>query len=121
MTVNETAQQRAEFRSHRRLSENHIVEKDLISRWGSPEISSTGRKMEEKRCESQNQWEGCWWRGQESNQGHGDFQSPALPTELPRHTQLMQANQVAPFRLKVKGKYAGIVFPSPEKIVAKII
>ena len=25
-----------------------------------------------------------WWRDQESNQGHGDFQSPALPTELSR-------------------------------------
>lgn len=25
------------------------------------------------------------WRVSESNQGHGDFQSPALPTELQRH------------------------------------
>ncbi len=27
---------------------------------------------------------GYWWRGTESNCRHGDFQSPALPTELPR-------------------------------------
>ena len=27
----------------------------------------------------------CWCRDQESNQGHTDFQSVALPTELSRH------------------------------------
>ena len=26
-----------------------------------------------------------WWDGLELNQRHGDFQSPALPTELPSH------------------------------------
>ena len=26
-----------------------------------------------------------WWQDPESNRGHGDFQSPALPTELSRH------------------------------------
>lgn len=26
-----------------------------------------------------------WWPGTESNCRHGDFQSPALPTELPGH------------------------------------
>ena len=26
-----------------------------------------------------------WWRGAESNRRHYDFQSYALPTELPRH------------------------------------
>lgn len=28
-----------------------------------------------------------WWRGPESNRGHEDFQSTALPTELPRHVE----------------------------------
>jgi hypothetical protein len=28
---------------------------------------------------------GEWWPGTESNRRHGDFQSPALPTELPGH------------------------------------
>ena len=28
-----------------------------------------------------------WWPGLESNQRHGDFQSPALPTELPGHVK----------------------------------
>ena len=28
-----------------------------------------------------------WCRGTESNCPHGDFQSPALPTELPRHDE----------------------------------
>ncbi len=27
-----------------------------------------------------------WWPGTESNRRHGDFQSPALPTELPGHS-----------------------------------
>ena len=26
-----------------------------------------------------------WWQGSESNRRHRDFQSPALPSELPRH------------------------------------
>ena len=30
-----------------------------------------------------------WWRGPESNQRHKDFQSFALPTELPSHFFLM--------------------------------
>ena len=29
-----------------------------------------------------------WCRDQESNQGHTDFQSVALPTELSRHSRL---------------------------------
>ena len=29
-----------------------------------------------------------WCLGAESNHRHGDFQSPALPTELPRHNKL---------------------------------
>ena len=28
----------------------------------------------------------AWWPGTGSNRRHGDFQSPALPTELPGHT-----------------------------------
>ena len=32
-----------------------------------------------------------WWPGRESNPRHGDFQSPALPTELPGHTNTQDA------------------------------
>ena len=32
-----------------------------------------------------------WWQGSESNRRHRDFQSPALPSELPRH----RLNEVA--------------------------
>ncbi len=32
-----------------------------------------------------------WWPGTESNCRHGDFQSPALPTELPGHQVLREA------------------------------
>ena len=31
------------------------------------------------------EWLKSWCRGTELNRRHGDFQSPALPTELPRH------------------------------------
>ena len=31
-----------------------------------------------------------WWPGTESNCRHGDFQSPALPTELPGHLCLVR-------------------------------
>ena len=30
-------------------------------------------------------WRHTWWLDQESNQGHEDFQSSALPTELSSH------------------------------------
>ena len=39
-------------------------------------VSTAGRKA----------WE-IWWPGRESNSRHGDFQSPALPTELPGRMQ----------------------------------
>jgi hypothetical protein len=34
-----------------------------------------------------------WCRGTESNCRHGDFQSPALPTELPRHETVSWLNE----------------------------
>jgi hypothetical protein len=33
----------------------------------------------------------CWWQGPELNRRHKDFQSSALPTELPRHTKYLMA------------------------------
>ena|GEM_PF-3330423 len=39
-----------------------------------------GRHLPEGNC-----YEQPWWRGPELNWGHEDFQSTALPTELPRH------------------------------------
>src|SRR5689334_17693971 len=35
------------------------------------------------RFDSSIQIQEMWWPGTESNRRHGDFQSPALPTELP--------------------------------------
>ena len=37
-------------------------------------------------------WRPIWCLRSELNQRHGDFQSPALPTELQRHTQGMKEN-----------------------------
>ncbi len=34
-----------------------------------------------------------WWRGAESNRRHYDFQSYALPTELPRHIRVARAGE----------------------------
>ena len=36
------------------------------------------------------------WLGPESNQRHMDFQSTALPTELPSHTKLKKGSQNYP-------------------------
>ena len=38
-----------------------------------------------------------WWLGTESNCRHADFQSAALPTELPSHAQLI-AEQVKNYK-----------------------
>ena len=35
-----------------------------------------------------------WWDGTESNRRHEDFQSSALPTELPSHTQKLSEARV---------------------------
>ena len=37
-----------------------------------------------------------WWPGTESNCRHGDFQSPALPTELPGHQVLLEGGRIRP-------------------------
>ena len=37
-----------------------------------------------------------WWLGAESNRRHADFQSAALPTELPSHHFLMFAHRERP-------------------------
>src|SRR5690242_11155540 len=34
-----------------------------------------------------------WWPGTESNRRHGDFQSPALPTELPGQASRLQVRR----------------------------
>ena len=51
-----------------------------------------------------NYWSGCeadmrvkWWPEVESNHRHGDFQSPALPTELSGHNKVNAA--VSPLTL----------------------
>ena len=43
-----------------------------------------------------------WCRGTESNRRHGDFQSPALPTELPRRTAKKRSRRKGTF--KVSGR-----------------
>ena|GEM_PF-1147913 len=40
-----------------------------------------------------------WWPEVESNHRHGDFQSPALPTELSGHNKVNAAVQVSPLTL----------------------
>ena len=40
-----------------------------------------------------------WWPEVESNHRHGDFQSPALPTELSGHQKVNAAVQVSPLTL----------------------
>jgi hypothetical protein len=42
-----------------------------------------------------------WWPRTESNRRHGDFQSPALPTELLGHGDAMRRARIA----EVKGAY----------------
>ena len=46
-----------------------------------------GSRYQEKRQKK-------WWPVPESNWGHGDFQSPALPTELTCHTALSKLERV---------------------------
>ena len=39
-----------------------------------------------------------WWPGRESNPRHGDFQSPALPTELPGHARRLPRRGAESYR-----------------------
>ena len=48
-----------------------------------------------------------WCLGAESNHRHRDFQSLALPTELPRHTSIY-------INTHIKPSYMGIYFGDPE-------
>ena len=51
-----------------------------------------------------------WWPGTESNRRHGDFQSPALPTELPGHRVLDVRTGAGPQRKAAY--YSGLAGPS---------
>src|SRR5690606_34640573 len=48
-----------------------------------------------------------WWPGRESNPRHGDFQSPALPTELPGRTLRRWAVRARHHTDRVRGRQAG--------------
>src|SRR6056297_1048670 len=59
-------------------------------RWNVSEKEGMFKRNEKKKAETavllSGLYRSCQWcRGTESNCRHGDFQSPALPTELPRH------------------------------------
>jgi hypothetical protein len=58
-----------------------------------------------------------WCRGPESNWGHADFQSAALPTELPRHKPyfsfLPSLRQLAWIRGLCRGWVGNWPLPSP--------
>jgi hypothetical protein len=51
-----------------------------------------------------------WWPGTESNRRHGDFQSPALPTELPGHLPA-EGDLTAAAEPRIKAATAAIVKP----------
>ena len=46
-----------------------------------------------------------WCRRAESNRRHEDFQSSALPTELPRQERLAEATGLEPVIYAVTGRY----------------
>ena len=54
-------------------------------------------------------WIQKWCRGTESNCPHGDFQSPALPTELPRHDRKSVYRKMAALA-SLKWPFSGIFF-----------
>ena len=58
----------------RERTEGHCGRNNAAGMKKSPEHMCSGLKK-------------IWCRGTESNCPHGDFQSPALPTELPRHNE----------------------------------
>ena len=50
-------------------------------------------------------YENRWWPETESNCRHGDFQSPALPTELSGHRELLAIMYVACKERRIKAMW----------------
>jgi hypothetical protein len=70
------------------------------------EMSSTARKSPARPCHCRARH--TWWPGTESNRRHGDFQSPALPTELPG--QIFAGRRLArPERARIRAVGAAFV------------
>ena len=57
----------------RNRTNNRLITSQMLYHWATPASVSPALA-------------GAWCRGAESNHRHWDFQSHALPTELPRHT-----------------------------------
>ena len=61
----------------------------LVSHLSAKRVLASGDSRNLPRCSRK------WWRGTESNCRHYDFQSYALPTELPRHAAAARPEETA--------------------------
>ena len=71
----QTIEKSEQFRCH--LNHSLLLE--------APPRFELGHKGVADLCLTTWLWRHTWWLDQESNQGHEDFQSSALPTELSSH------------------------------------
>ena len=120
-STRQARQRRAERVAHQsgdnvQVGENAFEALPIVSHLSAKPILAADDSRNLRNCS------GKWWRGTESNCRHYDFQSYALPTELPRHKGThaqARPKMIARVRPEVGLRFDVGIAENPERVCSR--